>query len=211
MEHKMMRISEAAEYLGIGPVALRQYCNNGEVKYARTPKGHRVFKKEDLDELLGKTVDITPANTAFYVRASDGNKATMQNQLQELVDAYGQADNIYKDGASGLNEKRTGLKKLLRDVEEGKIKQIYATYPDRITRFGITFVEHIFNQAGCKIDYLHEKNQTPQEELMEDFMKLIASFSGKFYQMRSYENQHKLLDSAHAKIDEKQKASEYNK
>ena len=32
-----------------------------------------------------------------------------------------------------------------------------------------------------------------QEELLKDFMSLIASFSGKFYRLRGYEQQKQLL------------------
>lgn len=200
-----MRMSQAADYLGIGTITLRQYCDRGEIPYERTPKGQRVFRKEELDAYLDKDTTITPTNTAYYLRTSDGNKNTLSNQQKELETAYGSADNIYKDGASGLNEKRKGLQRLIRDAEAGKIKQVYATYPDRISRFGVSYIEHILEKAGCKVSYLHERNQTPQEELLDDFMKLVASFSGKFYQMRSYENQKKLLDAAHNEVKARQK------
>lgn len=200
----MMRIGKAAEYLGVSTITLRLYCNNGEIPYQRTPKGQRVFKKEDLDTFLGRNQEPTPETTAYYLRASDGNKNTLKNQQEELEQAYGTANHIYKDGASGLNENRKGLQRLIRDAEAGKIKHVYATYPDRISRFGVTYIEHILEKAGCTITYLQEKDKTPQEELMQDFMSLIANFSGRFYQMRSYENQHKLLDNAENELNKKQ-------
>lgn len=36
----------------------------------------------------------------------------------------------------------------------------------------------------------------PQEVLMQDFMKLVASFSRKIYRLRGYDNQKKLLSRA---------------
>lgn len=34
------------------------------------------------------------------------------------------------------------------------------------------------------------------EELMDDFMAMLASFSGRFYQLRSQQNQQRVLDAA---------------
>lgn len=39
---------------------------------------------------------------------------------------------------------------------------------------------------------------------MEDFMSLIASFSGKFYRLRGYQQQRELLSTAEKKISEKE-------
>lgn len=48
-----MRISEAAEYLGVSPNTLRNWENAGKIAAHRHPvNGYRLFKKEDLDALL---------------------------------------------------------------------------------------------------------------------------------------------------------------
>lgn len=41
--------------------------------------------------------------------------------------------------------------------------------------------------------------------IMQDFMSLIASFSGKFYRLRGYDSQKKLLSKAGDYIEQKQK------
>lgn len=49
-----LRISEAAEYLGVSPNTLRNWENAGKIAAHRHPvNGYRLFKKEDLDALLG--------------------------------------------------------------------------------------------------------------------------------------------------------------
>jgi len=57
----------------------------------------------------------------------------------------------------------------------------YLTYQDRLTRFGFHYLETIFSAHHVNIlvmkDVNHEK--TVQEELAEDRMSLITSFSGK--------------------------------
>ena len=48
-----LRISEAAEYLGVSPNTLRNWENAGKIAAHRHPvNDYRLFKKEDLDALL---------------------------------------------------------------------------------------------------------------------------------------------------------------
>jgi excisionase family DNA binding protein len=48
-----LRISEAADYLGVSPNTLRNWQNAGKVVAVRHPvNGYRLFKREDLDALL---------------------------------------------------------------------------------------------------------------------------------------------------------------
>jgi excisionase family DNA binding protein len=48
-----LRISDAAEYLGVSPNTLRNWENAGKIDAHRHPvNGYRLFKKEDLDSLL---------------------------------------------------------------------------------------------------------------------------------------------------------------
>ena len=48
-----LRISEAAEYLGVSPNTLRNWENAGKIVAHRHPmNSYRLFKKEELDALL---------------------------------------------------------------------------------------------------------------------------------------------------------------
>ncbi len=48
-----LRISEAAEYLGVSPNSLRNWENAGKIVVHRHPmNSYRLFKKEELDALL---------------------------------------------------------------------------------------------------------------------------------------------------------------
>lgn len=56
-----LRISEAAEYLGVSPNTLRNWENAGKIAAHRHPvNGYRLFKQAELDELLRP---IQPAET----------------------------------------------------------------------------------------------------------------------------------------------------
>ncbi|XZE35698.1 MerR family transcriptional regulator [Pirellulaceae bacterium SH501] len=58
-----LRISEAADYLGVSPNTLRNWVNAGKVAAFRHPvNGYRLFQKEELDSLLRKVLPAQVAN-----------------------------------------------------------------------------------------------------------------------------------------------------
>jgi len=56
-----------------------------------------------------------------------------------------------------------------------------------LTRFGFHYLEAAFRSVGTEIIAVRdmESEKSVQEELVEDMMALIASFSGKLYGLRS--------------------------
>jgi excisionase family DNA binding protein len=57
---KIFSISEAADYLGVSPLTLRNWEKQSKIRAFRTPGGHRRFRKSDLDVILadnGKSTD----------------------------------------------------------------------------------------------------------------------------------------------------------
>ena len=195
-----MRVSDVAKQLHVSTSTVRYYTNSGQLHCQRTPSGHRFYTQEDIDTFLGK--DKTE-HIAFYIRSSKGDQKLMDTQLQELTGAYGTPQEIYKDKASGLNENRKGLQQAIKAAENGTINVICATYNDRLTRFGISYIKHIFETADCEVRILHDDiKYSTTDELMNDFMALIASFSGRFYRLRTKNNQKKLLNDAEKLVEQ---------
>lgn len=55
-----LRISEAAEYLGVAPNTLRNWENAGKIEAVRHPvNGYRLFKRKDLDALLKLVKEVS--------------------------------------------------------------------------------------------------------------------------------------------------------
>lgn len=197
-----MRVNDVAKQLRVSPSTVRKYANEGRLKHELNPAGQRVFSQSDVDEFLG--IDKTPKRV-FYVRSSNDNKALMQSQIDELTLAYGVPIRVYSDSGSGLNENRVGLSRLLRDAGEGKFTQVCITYEDRLTRFGLSFIKQLLAKDKVEILVIHDKvKYSIEKELMQDFMNLLASFSGKFYRLRSKESQYKLLDEAKNELKDEQ-------
>lgn len=201
---KTFRVHEVAAQLNVGAHAVRSYVNKGQLECHYTPSGQRVFTQEQIDAFTGETKDDTQ-QLAFYARSSNGDKGLIENQFIALKTAYGEAIIEVSDKSSGLNDKRPGLWKLINLAKQGKITHVAITQEDRLTRFGYSFVQEIFASHGVEILVLGSKQgQSLQDEVMQDFMNLIASFSGKFYRLRGYEQQRLLLQKATEHIDEKE-------
>ena len=94
---------------------------------------------------------------------------------------------IIKEVGSGLNDRRNQLHRLIEMVMAGKVNNVYITYMDRLTRFGYRYLEAAFRSVGTEIVVVKDQDgeRSVQEELVEDMMALIASFSGKLYGLRS--------------------------
>lgn len=142
------------------------------------------YKKEDIP--LNK-INI------IYARVSSNDqkqKGDLERQVGYICSKYKQDKplEVITDVGSGLNANRKGLNKLIKYVIESKVDTVYIKYKDRLTRFGYEYLEKFFESYDVKIIVLEDvESKTNQEELVEDMMSLIASFSGKFYGLRSKE------------------------
>lgn len=185
---------EASQLLSVHPATLRKWAEQGKIEYTRITNGDRRYKKQDILHIAG--IDNTYSRKkVFYVRSSNGKKELLDTQIDLLTSKYGAPDKVYKDKASGLNEKRRGLQSLLNSVEKDEIDTIYVTAKDRLTRFGYTYLERLCNIYGTSIVILNPpQDKSSYEELVEDFLSLLASFSGKYYKLRGNANKKKFLD-----------------
>lgn len=196
-----LRVNDVAKQLKVSASSVRTYTTQGKLQFDLTPNGHRVFKQSYIDDFLGhKSIETV----VFYVRSSQGVQAQLESQTKLLIEKYGEPVRVFSDKGSGLNDKRRGLTQLLSQAKKGAFNILCVTQKDRLTRFGFVHLEELFNAYGVEVRVLGENNSaTPAEELLQDFMSLLASFSGKFYRLRGYEQQKQLLDKAHGVINGK--------
>jgi len=128
--------------------------------------------------------------------------ATQEAELRALAQQESvQVVAVIKDKASGLNERRVGLLRSLAMLKNKESQELWVTHGDRLARFGMDWLNTLISSYGAKLVVLHAKEtMAPEEELMADFMALIASFSGRMYGQRSAALRRKLLDAAGARI-----------
>lgn len=111
----MLRVSQAAQILGIAPVTVRKWCNEGKMEYELSAAGQRIFTKEYVEAFKRKQLGIPDPEkiSLYYVRSSSGNDVTMDTQVSKLKSNYPQPDRVFQDKSSGLNDKRKGLDSLI--------------------------------------------------------------------------------------------------
>lgn len=203
---KNYRVTQAAELIGVSASTLRRYTEEGRITETRNPAGQRIYTQANIDAFMGKPT--LERKTVFYVRSSDNDNVKIDDQIALLTKAYGEPARVYKDKASGLNEKRSGLQSLILNAGKHNYTTIAVTQKDRLTRFGFTYLEQLFTTYNVEIVVLGEETaKALPEELLQDFMSLVASFSGKFYRLRGYEQQQQLIAKAGEVIAEKKRAS----
>ena len=195
---RLLRSGEVAKRLGLHPLTVRRWVKEGKI--AAIPIGREArIPITEVERLLGEQ---RAGLVVLYGRVSGHNhKEELQRQVQQLeqwalLARTGQKTMILTDIGSGLNTERKNLHRLLALVQEYQVAEVVVTCSDRLTRFGLAYLQALFSGYGVTLTVLHpDEDNTPEEELTQDLLALIASFAGRLYGLRS-RRQKALLDCA---------------
>ena len=198
----MYLVSQAALLLGVCPATIRRWDKSGLIRCYRTPGGHRRIDKAEIDRIIaGKKRKYVKRKrgVAIYTRVSshEQKKKGDLGRQGDVLREYCKSNNLditdeLPDVASGLNAKRRGVLRLCKLVAKGKISKVVITYRDRLTRFGFDYLKNYFDSYGVNIITVRAR-QTPsvQQEMVDDMIAIITSFSGKIHGMRSGKRKNK--------------------
>jgi len=193
MERKLLTIKNIKELYGISRITLINWEKKGLLSPIRTPGGQRRYRKEDIEELLNlkeKEEKTEKADTILYARVSTKKqKKYLENQikrLEEFAKNKGYKYEIISEIASGINENRRGLRKLLNKIKRGEVKTVIIEYPDRLARFGYEYLKFFMETFGVKIIVVNGKEETEDlnKELAEDLIAIVTFFSARIYGAR---------------------------
>ena len=192
---KILKISEAAEYLNVSIDTLRKWDKYNKLKPLETAGGHRRYDTDTLDDFIGKkkkNLEETHIICATYARVSSNEqnqKGDLDRQSQRLSEYCAKkgllVTYIIKDVGSGLNDNRCGFNKLTELIIQNKVNKLVVEHKDRLTRFQFNFIKKMFESYGCEVVVINDIDVSSEEELATDIISLMASFSGKFYGRRS--------------------------
>lgn len=126
--------------------------------------------------------------TVIYCRVSSHNKKDdLERQVQrctEFCNANGfQIEKIYKEVASGMNDKRPQLIKML----ESNPKHIVVEHKDRLTRFGFNYFDTLLPKLNCKLTVIN-KDYEEESDLIKDLVSIITSYCCRLYGIRKGQN-----------------------
>ncbi len=207
---KLLTSHQVAKLLNVWPETLRRWEKEGKLKPLRTPGGHRRYKESQIKKLLGEDqgTNNTSKKCIIYARVSttkQANAGNLKRQKERLityaVEKGYQVTSIYTETASGLNENRRELTKLLKEAHNGNLDIIIIEYKDRLARFGYKYLEQYFLSHGVTIEVVEtNEEKTPREELVNDMIAIVTSFSAKIYGKRGARVAKKLTETIRQEV-----------
>jgi len=182
-----MKSNEVLSMLGISRVTLCRYVKLGKIRVVELPNGYYSYNKEDVYKLKG--LDVKRKKVIYARVSTSKQKKDLENQIETITayvnkNGYG-IDEVYSDIASGMSLDRKGFIKLLSAVMANEVDEVFISYKDRLTHLDFDLVTRLFAQYGTRITVINSnENKSAKEELLEDLMSVIHSFSMKAYSRR---------------------------
>ena len=182
-----MKPNEVLSMLGISRVTLCRYVKLGKIRVVELPNGYYSYNKEDVYKLKG--LDVKRKKVIYARVSASKQKKDLENQIDTITayvnkNGYG-IDEVYSDIASGMNLDRKGFSNLLSAVMANEIDEVFISYKDRLTLLDFDLVTRLFAQYGTRINAINSsENKSAEEELFEDLMSIIHSFSMNAYSKR---------------------------
>ena len=184
-----LSVGQLADKLGVTSPTIRRWCRTGKLtETLRTVGNHRRFSLLAFSHLIKEK----ERRSIGYARVSSHDQKTdLQSQIQRLKDSG--CEEVISDLRSGLNCKKTGLKKLLEAIWSGTVSSLSLTHADRLLRFGKELVFYWCKQFNVSIKILHApETEVFETELVKDVITLMTVFSARLYGERSWKNQRAL-------------------
>jgi putative resolvase len=135
-------------------------------------------------------------NAVVYCRvSSQGRKKDLQFQVDRCLEfARGggiPVEKVYKEVASGMNDKRRELWKAL----ESSPTILIVENKDRLTRFGFEYLERLLEKLGCRVLVIN-RDEEDETDLIKDLVSIITSFCCRLYGLRRGINRAKKMKAA---------------
>jgi len=210
------RLNEFAKLVNRSVKTLQKWDRLGKFKAHRTITNRRYYTHDQYLEYMGivKNHSQEPKKIIVYYRVSSaGQKDDMKSQKQALeifCTAKGLAiDEWLYDIGSGLNYKRKNFTKLMNLVETGEISTLIIAHKDRLVRFGFEWFQYFCEKHGTEIIIMNQERLSPEQEMTQDLISIIHTFSCRLYGLRKYKKiiRHAVDDSVKPQNTDKESHS----
>ena len=173
---------KAAVQLGIHQNTLRRYSDEGRIQTIRTASGQRRY---DVDAFVRESAD---AVVVCYCRVSSAKqREDLVRQVCFMRERYPNAE-IVSDIGGGLNFRRKGLVSILERLHRGDKLRIVVAHRDRLARFGFELIQWLAEQNGGGVLVLNNADYSPEQELTQDILAILHTFSCRLHGLRRYKN-----------------------
>ena len=101
-------------------------------------------------------------------------------------------DEWVQEIGGGMNFKRKHFLSILDRIQRGEITHLIIAHKDRLVRFGFDLIEHIAKENNCEITVVNQESLSPDQEMVEDLMSIVHTFSCRLYGLRKYSKEIKI-------------------
>lgn len=170
------KISQYAKIKNVTYRTVWNWVKEGKVEHEKNDTGGIIIIERNPNKEF---------KVAIYARVSSSeNKENLERQKNRIIDYCNsrgyKVNKIVTEISSGLNDKRPKLESLLLD---NSIDIIVAEHQDRLARFGFNYIEKLLNSLDRKIEIINP-TQNEKEDLIQDFVSIITSFTARLYGQR---------------------------
>ena len=185
-----MKLSKWAKQQGISYYTACRWFHAGRIPNAVQYETGTILVNE-ATEPASKAP--TASNCFIYCRVSNQSRIKeLEYQIQRCSDfcaANGYTvQKVFKEVASGMNDKRSQLMKMLDSAPT----MIIVENKDRLTRFGFNYLSTLLKKLGCTVIVMNEV-ATDEQDLMKDLVSVITSFCCRLYGLRRSQNKVKQI------------------
>ena len=164
---------------------LSVYAKKTGVTYKTAFRWWKAGKLDAYQMDTGTIIVREPATSAeqlqvaLYARVSSADqKEDLERQMQRLKDYAAskgyQVTKMVSEQASGLNDRRAKLMKLLTDASVGIV---VIEHRDRLTRFGFNYIEQLMQMQGRRLEVIFPSDS--DNDLVDDFIAVITSMASR--------------------------------
>jgi len=193
MDPILLTPQQIRERYGLHRNTLYNWEKQGLLKPIRTPGGRRRYRRDEIERLLSLGIPEgageNKPRTVLYARVSTKKQSdylrSQVARLEEYAKERGWNYEVIAEVASGVNEDRRGIVKILNRAKRGEIDRVVVEYEDRLARFGLGYIKRFLEAFGVDLVVLNPKeSRDAQEELAQDLVSVVSSFAAKIYGKR---------------------------
>jgi len=179
-----MKLSQYAKMKGVVYRTAWNWWKKGIIECEQDKITGSIFMKTDVK------YNKQQEKVALYARVSSyEKKKDLESQLERLRNFSNASGYIIskevKEVASGMNDNREKLNKILTDVSYATI---IVENKDRLTRFGFNYIKNFLEMQGRKVIVMNESDENKEQDLMKDLISVITSFCCRLYGLRRGQN-----------------------
>ena len=152
--------------------------------------------KDSLGNIIVKVIDdVDYSLCVTYAIVSTTKQKDDSNRQENRLINYVNQNNLklvkkYKEVGSWMNDNRAKLIELLND---DSWNTLITENKDRLNRFGFNYIETLLNKMGKKVIVVNQ-NEDIKEDLINDLVSIIYSFSARMYGLRRKKNKEEVLE-----------------